>query len=204
MSVAAPRFSRLEPDARRDSILAAARRVFVRSSPAEASTAEIASEAGVTRGLVHHYFGTKRELYLAVVADLAAKLPDLVRTDVRELPVDAMVDANVTSWLDSIDRDRDLWMALLGVELVGRDPEIEAIMSEARDAAIDRMAGNQAQEGEVTAELRLVLRIFLGAAESAALEWALHERATREQVHAVLKGTLLAMVGQVLPTVPRG
>ena len=202
MSVSAPRFSRLEPDARRDSILAAARSVFVRSSPAEASTAEIAAEAGVTRGLVHHYFGTKRELYLAVVADLASKLPDLVRTDVRELPVEEMVDANVASWLDSIERDRELWMALLGVELVGRDPEIEAIMSGARDAAIDRMAGNQARDGEITGELRLVLRIFLGAAESAALEWALHERASREQVHAVLKGTLLAMVGQVLPTVP--
>ena len=195
-------YSRLEADERRDLILAAARRVFVNSSPAETSTSEIAREAGVTRGLVHHYFGTKRELYVAVVADLAAQMPDLVRTDVRDLPPDEMVDANVTSWLDSIDRDRDLWLALLGVEFVGRDPEIEAIMSAARDAAIDRMVGNQAQSAQPTDELRLVLRIFLGAAEAAAREWAMHERASREQVHAVLKGTLLAMVGQVLPTVP--
>jgi AcrR family transcriptional regulator len=199
---APPRYSRLEPDARRDLILDAARRVFVRSNPSTASTSEIAREAGVTRGLVHHYFGTKRELYLAVVANLAAKLPELVRTDVADLPVDRMVDANVTSWLDSVERDRDLWLALLGVEVVGRDPEIEAIMSEARDAVIDRMAGNQARGGEPTPELRLVLRIFLGAAEAAAREWAMHGRASREQVHAVLKGTLLAMVAQVLPAVP--
>jgi AcrR family transcriptional regulator len=204
MSVSAPppRYSRLEPDARRDLILAAARRVFVATNAAEASTAEIAREAGVTRGLVHHYFGTKRELYLAVVADLAASLPDLVRTDVRELPVDQMVDTNVASWLDSIERDRDLWLALLGVEAVGRDREIEAIMSEARDAVIDRMVANQARGAEPTNELRLVLRIYLGALEAGAREWALHGRATREQVHAVLKGTLLAMVGQVLPAVP--
>ena len=196
------RFSRLEPDARRDQILDAARRVFVRSNPTAASTAEVAREAGVTRGLVHHYFGTKRELYLAVVADLAATLPDLVRTDVAELPVDQMVEANVVSWLDSVERNRDLWLALLGVEVVGRDPEIEAIMSAARDAVIGRMAGNQARGAEPTPELRLILRVFLGAAESAAREWAMHGRASREQVHAVLKGTLLAMVGQVLPTVP--
>jgi AcrR family transcriptional regulator len=205
MATAAPaRYSRLEPDARRDLILDAARRVFVRSNPSTASTSEIAREAGVTRGLVHHYFGTKRELYLAVVADLAASLPAIVRTDVAELPVEEMVEANVTSWLDAIDRDRELWLALLGVEVVGRDPEIETIMSEARDAAIDRMAGNQARGAEPTPELRLVLRIFLGAAEAAAREWAMHGRASREQVHAVLKGTLLAMVGQVLPEVPRG
>jgi AcrR family transcriptional regulator len=197
-----PRYSRLEPDARRDLILDAARRVFVTKSAAEASTTEIAREAGVTRGLVHHYFGTKRALYVAVVADLAATLPDVVRTDVAEVTVDQMVDANVTSWLDSIERDRDLWLALLGVEVVGRDPEIEAIMSRARDAVIDRMAGNQARDAEPTDELRLLLRVYLGAAEAAAREWAMHGRASREQVHAVLKGTLLAMVGQVLPAVP--
>ena len=197
-----PGYTRLEADARRDLILAAARRVFVRSSPSEASTSEIAREAGVTRGLVHHYFGTKRELYLAVVADLAATLPEMVRTDTRDLPVDEMVEVNVTSLLDSIERDHDLWHAVLGVELVGRDPEVEALMSAGRDAVIDRMVQNQARGAEPTPELRLVLRIFLGAAESAAREWALHGRATREQVHAVLKGTLLAMVGQVLPEVP--
>lgn len=196
-------YSRLEPDARRDLILDAARRVFIRSSAAEASTAEVAREAGVTRGLVHHYFGTKRELYVAVVEDLARTLPDLVRTDVAELPVEDMVDANVSSWLDSVERNRELWLAILGVEMVGRDPEIEAIMSEARDRVIERMTANQARGAEPTDELRLVLRIFLGAAEAAAREWAMHGRASREQVHAVLKGTLLAMVGQVLPAVSR-
>jgi AcrR family transcriptional regulator len=200
---AEPAYSRLGPDARRDLILAAARRVFVRTSPEQASTTEIAREAGVTRGLVHHYFGTKRELYLAVVADLAATLPTLVRTDTRDLPVDEMVEANVTSLLDSIERDHELWNAVLGVEGVGRDPEVEALMSEARDAVIDRMAANQARGGAPRDELRLVLRVYLGAAEAAAREWTLHGRATREQVHAILKGTLLAMVGQVLPDVPR-
>jgi AcrR family transcriptional regulator len=197
-----PRFSRLEADARRDLILAAARRVFVGTSPTEASTSEIAREAGVTRGLVHHYFGTKRELYLAVVEDLAAKLPELVSTEVSDLPPEEMVDVNLTSWLDSIENDREIWMALLGVEAVGRDPEIEAILSQARDEAIDRMAANQARGGPPSDELRLVLRVFLGALEASAREWALHERASREQVHALLKGTILAMVGQVLPTIP--
>src|SRR4051812_23397940 len=95
---APPRYSRLGPDARRDQILDAARRVFTRRDATTASTSEIAREAGVTRGLVHHYFGTKRELYLAVVADLAATLPALVRTDVRDLPLEEMIDANVASW----------------------------------------------------------------------------------------------------------
>ena len=199
-----PAYSRLEADERSEQILAAARRVFVRSGPAEASTTEIAREAGVTRGLVHHYFGTKRELYLAVVADLAATLPRMVRTDTRDLPVEEMVEANVTSLLDSIERDHEVWTAVLGVENVGRDPDVERMMAEARDAVIDRMAANQARGGAISDELRLVLRIYLGAAEAAAREWAVQGRASREQVHAILKGTMIAMVGQVLPAVPRG
>ena len=198
-----PRFSRLEADERRDLILAAARRVFLRSNPQDASTSEIAREAGVTRGLVHHYFGTKRGLYLAVVADLAATLPGVVRTDLGGLQIDEVVEANLTSWLDSIERDRDLWLALLGAGTVGVDAEVEAILSDARDEAIERMASNQAQGGAITEELRLVLRVFMGALEAAAREWALHGRASREQVHVLLKGTVLAMVGTVLPTLPK-
>ena len=198
----APRFSRLDADERRDSILAAARRVFIHSSPTEASTAEIAREAGVTRGLVHHYFGTKRELYLAVVAELAASLPEVVRTDLGDLPPEEMVAANANAWLDAIERERELWLALLGVEVVGRDPEVEALMSAARDAAIDRMVQNQARGAEPPPQLRLILRSYLGAAEAAVREWAMYGRATREQVHTVMTGTLLAMVTQVLPAVP--
>jgi AcrR family transcriptional regulator len=193
----APSYSRLEADERRDSILAAARRVFVTAGPTSASTAVIAREAGVTRGLVHHYFGTKRALYLAVVTDLAAELPAVVRTDLRDLPLDEMVDANVTSWLDSIERNRELWLALLGVEVVGRDPEVEEIMSAGRDGVIDRMAANQAGGAAPSDELRLVLRVYLGAAEAGAREWAMYGRASREQIHALLTGTLLAMVALV-------
>jgi AcrR family transcriptional regulator len=199
--VRSPAFSRLEADERREQILAAARRVFVSSGPSAASTAAIAEAAGVTRGLVHHYYGTKRALYLAVVEDLASSLPGVVRTDLRDRPVEEMVEANVTSWLDAIERDHDLWLALLGAETVGRDPEVEEIMSRARDEVIDRMVANQARGAVPSDELRLVLRTYLGAAETGAREWAMYGRATREQVHAVLKGTLLAMVGIVLPTI---
>lgn len=198
----APRYSRLEADERRAQILAAARDAFARSGQAGASMADIAAAAGVTRGLLNHYFGTKRELYLAVVADLATELRNLVRTDLGDLPIDQLVEVNANSWLDAVERNRELWGALLGVETIGADPEVEAIMAAARDEVVERMASNQAGGGAPSDQLRLVLRVYLGAAEAGAREWALRGRATREQVHAVLVGTLLAMVGIVLPQVP--
>ena len=191
---AAPKFSRLEADERRGQILAAARRVFAAAGLAGSSMAEIAREAGVTRGLLNHYFGTKRELYLAVVAEIADELPDLVQPAAGEQPGEDLIDRNLAAWFDQIEHNREMWSAVLGVESVGSDPEVERLLDEARDRVIDRMAANWAAGGPPPDELRLVLRVFLGAAEAAAREWALRGRATREQAHAIVKATLLAMV----------
>lgn len=66
----APRWQRLTHDERRAQILDCARRLFSERQYDAVSTIEVAREAGVTRGLLHHYFGTKRELYLEVVRTL--------------------------------------------------------------------------------------------------------------------------------------
>ena len=59
---------RLEPDVRRGQILACAVRLFGERPYAEVSTTDIARSAGVARGLINHYFGTKKDLFLAATA----------------------------------------------------------------------------------------------------------------------------------------
>ena len=165
--------------------------------------AEIAREAGVTRGLLHHYFGTKRELYLAVVADLATELPDLVRRDLGDLPVERWsTPTSPRGWTRS-SATASSGCALLGVEAVGRDPEVEAIMAAARDEVVERMAANQAgraaDRGAAARAARVPRR-----AEAAAREWALRGRATREQVHAVLlRARCWRWSARCFPTIPR-
>lgn len=51
----------------REAILAAAREVFAERGYDRASIRAIATSAGVDPALVHHYFGTKDELFLATV-----------------------------------------------------------------------------------------------------------------------------------------
>lgn len=52
----------------RGEVLAAARRCFARRGYEAASVRAIAAEAGVDPALVHHYFGTKRELFRVAAA----------------------------------------------------------------------------------------------------------------------------------------
>ena len=186
---------RLEPAARRESILAAARTVFIANDYADASMEAVAKQAGVTTGLVNHYFGTKRGLYLAVIEDLAAGLPAMVRADTEDLPLAAMVDRNMNAFLDAFERNEEAWSMLLGAQGgAGRDPAVSAIVARARDATVMRMAANHAGD-EPSEELLLALRAFQGAAETAATEWLRRGRATREQVHELLTRTLISMVG---------
>src|SRR5829696_8966094 len=121
MEAAEHRATRLAPDERRAQVLDAARRVLIRDGFVEASTAAVAREAGVTRPLVNHYFGSRRDLFLAVVAELAERLPAAIRTDLEGLPFEQVIEANSKALLDAVERDRDAWVALLSS--AGADPE---------------------------------------------------------------------------------
>ena len=69
-----PRRVRMDPDERRDQILRVAARLFSTRPYSDVSISDIAGEAGIARGLLHHYFGSKRELYLDLVR-IAARAP---------------------------------------------------------------------------------------------------------------------------------
>ena len=61
------KFSRLDPGRRREQVLDATNELFAERGYDEVSIEDIAGSAGVTRGLVHHYFGGRRQLYVALL-----------------------------------------------------------------------------------------------------------------------------------------
>ncbi|MCC6630391.1 MAG: TetR/AcrR family transcriptional regulator [Chloroflexi bacterium] len=65
--VAPPAPRRLDRDARRAQLIAAATRVFARHGYAAVDVAAIVAEARVTRGTFYLYFPTKRDVFLAAI-----------------------------------------------------------------------------------------------------------------------------------------
>jgi AcrR family transcriptional regulator len=59
---------------RQREILAAAARVFATKSYATATTKDIAAEADVAEGTLYNYFGSKREILLAIAAEAQAPM----------------------------------------------------------------------------------------------------------------------------------
>jgi AcrR family transcriptional regulator len=193
-----PAFTRLDPDGRRQQILDAATVVFSRRPYPSVSMGEVAREAEVTRGLVHHYFGGKPDLFKAVVAGLALAAPDLVRTDLAR-PIEEVAAANIDSWLDFAQQHRELALMISAGGLGAADPELQEIVDGARDRVIDRMIRNHTGHTEAPEAVRFLLRGYLGLADAAAREWLHTGRATREQVHTLLTTGLLALMRDALP-----
>src|SRR5438045_5535462 len=104
--VAEPRWQRLEHDERRAQILACARRLFSERNYAVVSTTDIAREAGVARGLLHHYFGTKRELYLEVVRSLMRMPTNPVPLQAPGRGIGVVIEQSVERWPQVLQRDR--------------------------------------------------------------------------------------------------
>jgi AcrR family transcriptional regulator len=201
----APRWQRLDHDERRGQILTCARRLFSERNYASVSTSEIAREAGVARGLLHHYFGTKREMYLEVVRTLMRMPSNPVPLENPGRGIDVVIDESVERWLTMLERNRGTWLAAIGARGVGRDAEVEAILDEARDQAADRLieALQTYEAAQAPNELRALIRAYSGFAEAASIEWLERGRLSREQTHAVLVQGFLSIVRDVLPALER-
>jgi AcrR family transcriptional regulator len=198
-----PRWQRLDHDERRRQILDCASRLFSERTYASVSTSEIAAEAGVARGLLHHYFGTKRELYLAVVRSMMRTPSNPVPLQSPGRGLETIIDESVDRWLTMLERNRGTWLAAIGGRGLGHDPEVDAILEEARERAADRLIESlQTYEAaQAPPPLRAAIRAYGGFAEAASLEWLQRARLTREQTRALLVQGFLAIVREVVPVV---
>ena len=194
-----PRWRRLEPDERRQQILAHAVRLFGEHPYPQVSTTDIARSAGVARGLVNHYFGTKRDLYLEVVRVMVT-IPPVVLDQLPPGTPAQRVDASVDWFLDVVSRHGRSWLAAMGA---GNDPAVDRIRAEADDATADLMltafglGSVQAQRDQ----LRAMLRSWTGLAKAAAREWLEPGPLTRQEVHLLLTHSLRTLIYETFPAV---
>jgi AcrR family transcriptional regulator len=199
----APRWQRLDHDERRQQILTCARRLFSERNYSSVSTSEIAREAGVARGLLHHYFGTKRDLYLEVVRTVMRMPSNPVPLQSPGRGIELVIAESVDRWLEMLERNRGTWLAAIGARGLGRDPEVEKILEDAREQAADRLieALQTYEAAQAPPQLRAAIRAYGGFAEAASVEWLERGRLTREQVRVLLVQGFLSIVRDVLPIV---
>ena len=91
-----PRVSEAHRERRREQILEAARRCFIRKGFHQSSMADVFAEAGLSAGAVYRYFRSKDEIITAIAEEVVGHVTDLLVPLVEQEP---------TPTLDSVIRD---------------------------------------------------------------------------------------------------
>lgn len=190
-----PRWRRLGPDERRNQILACAVRLFGERSYTSVSTSEIAEQAGVARGLLNHYFGTKRELYLEAVRTMLF-VPPIEEMDPVEGDTAERVDAAMGWLINVFETHGHAWIAFSGGDGLGTDSDVQAILDKADDLAAERVLDIVGFTG-TAADRRIAhatARAFGGLVKAMASEIVDRQSVSAELAREQLTAALLAML----------
>ena len=182
-------YHRLKPAERRDQILDAANTLFAERGYDAVSIEDIARASGVTRGLVHHYFGGRKEVYVALLERVGADREERLRRPVGR-SARARVADSVSRWLDWTEANRSTYLGTIAPGEDIADPEVRRVVEDLRGRAVALLATFHADIApEDSIRLRHALECWTGLNRAATRRW-LRGEATREATHELLASTL--------------
>jgi AcrR family transcriptional regulator len=159
---------------------------------ANLSLDDVASQAGVTRNLLYHYFPRGRlDVFLAALERAGEELTAGWLTD-EGRPLEEKLEANFLRYVTAAEEQTDAWRVFLHARATA-DPEVEQLRNRYRDAAVASVALNHLGTSEPPPLALVALRAFVDYAETALAEW----RGTdldRDAVLGLLSQTLVATI----------
>jgi AcrR family transcriptional regulator len=157
----------------------------------------VAREAGVSRGLLHYYFGTKEALLVEVVRrDTEHRIARLDEPVGRATSADEVLEVLVADLQDSVRNDPGFWVLLFDLFTAGRrNPEIRREVGELFNRTRDHVADIlRAKEREGAIALRFEANAVVGFLFALADGIALQMLSDPERDHAptIAAGTAAA------------
>lgn len=187
--------TRLTPDRRRSQLLDLGVRLLATRSLDELSIDLLAEEAGISRGLLYHYFGNKHAFHEAVVRRAADDLIEQTAPPAEGEPMVRLV-TSLAAYLDYVVANHEGYLSLVKAAAGGNET-LREIYEEARSALNGRVFREDAQ-GQIipdTPATRLVVRGWSAMTEELVLSWIADPAGlTREQLLDVLAASLIAIV----------
>lgn len=192
--------TRLSPEQRREQLLDLGVRLLATRSLDELSIDLLAEEAGISRGLLYHYFGNKHDFHEAVVRRAADDLIEKTAPRVDGEPMDRLV-ASIAAYLDYVVDNHEGYLSLIKAAAGGNET-LREIYEEARSALNGRVFREDAPLGQGAGEMlaetaasRLVVRGWSAMVEEMVLSWIDEPRGvTREQLLEIMAASLPAVV----------
>ncbi|MEZ5150178.1 TetR/AcrR family transcriptional regulator [Rhodococcus zopfii] len=193
--------TRLSPVERRAQLIDLGVQMLSERPLEQISVDDIADQAGVSRGLLFHYFASKHDFHVEIVRHISRDMLDRTAPDESLDPI-AMLRGTLVAYVDYVTERRDTYVSMLR-GAGSSDPDMTAVFEQTRTAMVDRTAAHLPLLGiEVTAAVHLAVRGWIAFVEDTTIEWLREPQITREEFIDLAVGALPAVV--VVAGAPNG
>lgn len=184
--------TRLSPDERRAQLIDLGARMLAERPLEQISVEDIADQAGVSRGLLFHYFASKSEFHLAIVRHTSQQM--LARTEPTETddPI-ATLRSVLASYVDYVTENRTTYVSLLRGTASG-DPHMREVFEQTRDVMAARTLDQLPTIGlPRTPQVELAVRGWIAFVEEATISWLRSPAISREELIELTVNALPAL-----------
>ncbi|MER6128534.1 TetR/AcrR family transcriptional regulator [Streptomyces sp. NPDC001795] len=189
---------RLSTEERREQLLSVGARLFSENPYDDVWIEQVAEIAGVSRGLLYHYFPTKRDFFAAVVERESERMLRMTAA-VPGVPVREQLSAGLDVFLSYVEEHAHGFRAFHRADAAG-DQAVRKVYQRALAAqerqilaalAVDPEFGPASRERP---DLGMAVRGWLAFTTAVCLEWLRGADLSREQVRDLCARALLGVI----------
>ncbi len=169
---------------RRASLVRLGLTLFGNSSYEALSIDAIAAAAGISKGLLYHYFPSKRAYYLACVEAAGEELLEVTRAAIagQTSPLEQL-HAGLAAYLGYIEQRGDAFTSLLRGG-VSADSSLGSTLDRVRSSFVRLLLEHLGTPA--TPLLQLTAEGYVGFVETVAVKWLLQRQLERDELQALL------------------
>lgn len=184
--------TRMGVEERRSQLLAIGTELFAKAPFDDVWIEEVAERAGVSRGLLYHYFPNKRDFFAAVVEMESERLHVLTATD-PTLPIVDQLRAGLDAYLDYIEENEAGYRALHRAA-VSADAQIRGIVEAGKARQEQRILEGLAAGDRPIEQLRVAVRGWLAFVIEVCLDWLERRPFHRADLRELCVRTLIGAI----------
>jgi AcrR family transcriptional regulator len=186
-AMAGPSYKRLDVDERRRQLLERGAELFTSHRYDELSMSRIASEAGISKSLLYHYFPSKQAFFEATLGAWAEELRARTEPDPDLSPLEQLT-ASLGAFLGLIEENSVAYANLIGSAT--STPEIRDLVDQVRRQTAERILAGIYPDSPPP-KARTAVSGWLWFMDGACLDWIEHRDIDRTELRDLLLGTLM-------------
>ncbi|HZO05488.1 MAG TPA: TetR/AcrR family transcriptional regulator [Solirubrobacterales bacterium] len=194
-----PTYRRLGVDERRQQLLERGAELFTSHPYDELSMNKIATEVGISKALLYHYFPSKQAFFEETLSVWAEQLQARTEPDPGRPPLEQLT-SSLEAFLAMVEENAVAYRNLM--DSATSAPEIRDLVDEVRQRTAERILEALYPDG-APPKARTAVRGWLWFMDGACLDWIEHRDLKREELRDLLLGVLMGslVAADALPDV---